>query len=151
MSLHFELNADARLRVTELDYMTRVQNEPYGVRVHWDDLWHRAEGEPLGGVALLLRQDEADEDETLLHIWVQEKLAHPKVQGDWTVDRARAWVAQWQKTFADRSQMILEGETIDELARACPGPRRRKSRKSTFSPRPGGPTTSGPATTATCM
>ncbi len=24
-------------------------------------------------------------------------------------------MAEWQKTFADRSQMILEGETIDEL------------------------------------
>jgi len=120
MSLHFELNADARLRVTELDYMTRVQNESYGVRVHWDDLWHRVEGEPPGGVALFTRQDEADEDETLLGIWVQERLPHPRVQGDWTLDRARAWVADWQKTFADRSQMILEGETIEELRAGLP-------------------------------
>ena len=120
MSLHLELNADARLRVTELDYMTAVQNEPYGVRVHWNDLWHRVEGEPLGGVALFTRQDEADEDETLLHIWVQEELPHPKVEGDWTLDRARAWVAEWQKTFADRSQMILEGETIEELRAGLP-------------------------------
>lgn len=57
MSLHLELNADARLRVTELDYMTAVQNEPYGVRVHWVDLWHHIEGAPLGGVALFTRQD----------------------------------------------------------------------------------------------
>lgn len=119
-SLHFELNADARVRLTELDYMTRVQNEPYGVRAHWDDLWHRTPGEPLGGVALFVRQDEADEDETLLHIWTEEKLPHPKVQGEWTLERARAWVADWQKTFADRSQMIVEGENLDELRAALP-------------------------------
>lgn len=115
MSLHLELNADPRLRVTELDYMTRVQNESYGVQAHWDALQHSLAGEPLGGIALFTRLDEADEDETLLHIWVQEHLPHPKVTGHWTLDRARAWVSAWQKTFADRSQMILEGETIEEL------------------------------------
>jgi hypothetical protein len=115
VSLHLELNADARVRVTELDYMTRVQNEPYGVRVHWDSLRHSTAGEPPGGVALFLRQDEADEDETLMRIWVQENLPHPKVTGEWTLDRARAWVDEWQKLFADRSQMILEGGTLDEL------------------------------------
>jgi hypothetical protein len=114
-ALRFEANGSARMRVTELDYMTRVQNEPYGVRVHWDDIWQRAPGEPPGGLALFVRQDEADEDETLLHIWVQEKLPHPKVQGEWTLGRARAWVDEWQKLFADRSQMILEGGSLDEL------------------------------------
>jgi hypothetical protein len=38
MSLHFELKSTSRVRVTELDYMTRVQNESNGVRVHWDDI-----------------------------------------------------------------------------------------------------------------
>jgi len=129
VSLHLELNADTRLRVTELDYMTAVQNGPYGVRVHWVDLWHHIEGAPMGGVALFTRQNEADEDETLLHIWVQENLPHPKVEGDWTLDRARAWVAEWQKTFADRSQMILEGETIEELRAGLPWAEKAKIRE----------------------
>lgn len=120
ISLHFELNANGRARVTELDYMTRVQNETYGVRAHWDDLWHRVPGEPLGGFALFVRDDEADEDETLLHIWTEEKLAHPKVNGPWTLDRARAWLADWQKLFASRSQMILEGDNLDDLRAALP-------------------------------
>jgi hypothetical protein len=115
VSLHIELNADPRLRVTELDYMTTVQNEPYGVRVHWADLWHRTAGEPWEGVALLLRKDEADEDETLLHVWVQEKLPRPRIDGKWTLDRATAWIDDWQKRFTDRSQMILEGQSLDEL------------------------------------
>jgi len=120
LSLHFEMNGSGRMRVTELDYMTRVQNEPYGVRAHWDDLWHRTPGEPLGGIALFVRQDEADEDETLLRIWVDEKLAHPKVKGAWTLDRARSWVADWEKLFADRSQMIVEGENLAELRAVLP-------------------------------
>jgi hypothetical protein len=119
-SLHFEMNGSGRMRATELDYMTRVQNESYGVRVHWEELWHRSPGEPPGGVALFVRQDEADEDETLLRIWVEEKLAHPKVQGAWTLDRARAWLADWQKLFADRSQMIVEGADLAELRAALP-------------------------------
>jgi len=119
-SLHFEMNGSGRIRVTELDYMTRVQNESYGVRVHWDDIWHQRAGDPLGGVALFVRQSDADEDETLLRIWVGEALAHPKVNGEWTLDRARSWVADWQKLFADRSQMILEGENLDELRAALP-------------------------------
>ena len=119
-ALHFELNGGGRIRATELDYMTRVQNETYGVRAHWDDLWHRSPGEPLGGFALFVRQDEADEDETLLRIWVAEQLAHPKVNGGWTLDRARAWLADWQTLFADRSQMIVEGESLDELRAALP-------------------------------
>jgi hypothetical protein len=115
VSLHLELNADARLRVTELDYMTRVQNERYGVRAHWSDLCRGAAGDPLGGVALYVRQDDADEDETLLQIWAQEKLPHPKVAGEWTVERARQWIHRWQQRFADRSQLILAGKSLTEL------------------------------------
>lgn len=119
-TLHFEMNAKPCVRVTELDYMTRVQNESFGVRVHWDSIWCRTPANPLGGFALFVAKDDPDGDETLLRIWVNEKLPHPKVEGEWTLDRARAWVADWQRTFADRSQMILEGEDLDELRAALP-------------------------------
>lgn len=113
--LHFELNADARVRVTELDYVTSVQNERYGVRAHWPDLFRGGADDPLGGFALYVRQDDADEDETLLQIWAQEKLPHPNVKGEWTVERARDWVDRWQQRFADRNQLILAGKSLDEL------------------------------------
>jgi hypothetical protein len=74
----------------------------------------------LGGFAVYAKQDDADEDETLLRIWVEEKLPHPKVDGQWTVERARQWIAEWQRMFADRSQMILEGESIEELRAGIP-------------------------------
>ncbi len=129
LSLHLELKGSDRMRVTELDYMTRVQNETYGVRAHWDDVGRPPPGEPLGGFALFVRQDEADEDETLLRIWVGEQLAHPKVRGEWTLERARAWVADWQRMFADRSQMVVEGENLDELRAALPWAERARIRE----------------------
>ena len=122
-TLRFELNTNpspkikARVRVTELDYMTDVQNELYGVRVHWDALWHRPAGEPLGGFALFVAKDDADEDDILLRVWAGENLPHPKVAGAsaWTLERARQWIDDWQRRFADRSQMIVEGHSLDEL------------------------------------
>jgi len=128
-ALHFEMNAKGRVRVTELDYMTRVQNEPRGVRVHWDAIWHRTPANPLGDFALFVAQDDADEDETLLRIWVEEKLAHPKVAGEWTLDRARAWLADWQRLFADRSQMILEADSLEELRASIPWAERAQIRE----------------------
>ena len=119
-SLHFELNGSDRLRMTELDYLTTVQNEPYGVRAHVESLRAAPAGEPRGGFVLFVRDDEADEDETLLRIWVDEHLPHPQVAGAWTADRARAWLADWQQRFASRSQMILEGDSLDELRAALP-------------------------------
>lgn len=114
-SLRFSLKANARVRATELDFMTTVSTAANEVRVEWRPLRHGGAADPLGGFALYVKQDDADEDETLLRIWVEEKLPHPKVPGEWTLDRARQWVADWQRLFADRSQMILEGDSLDEL------------------------------------
>ncbi len=125
-SLHFELNGSDRMRVTELDYRTTVQNESYGVRAHVEVSPSNPPGEPRGGFALFVRDDEADEDETLLRIWVDEKLPHPRVDGPWTLERARAWLADWQQRFASRSQMIAEGESLEELRAVLPWARRAR-------------------------
>ncbi|MCP4640744.1 MAG: hypothetical protein GY851_09940, partial [bacterium] len=61
-SLHFEVNANARARVTELDYMTRVQNLGYAVRVRWESIWCRSKVNPLGGFALFVANDEKEGD-----------------------------------------------------------------------------------------
>lgn len=125
-SLHFELNGSDRMRVTELDYRTTVQNEPYGVRAHVEVSSSNPPGEPRGGFALFVRGDEADEDETLLRLWVDEKLPHPRVAGAWTLERARTWLADWQKRFASRSQMIAEGDSLDELRAVLPWARKAR-------------------------
>ena len=71
----------------------------------------------------------ADEDEALLNIWVDEQMAHPRVAGAWTLDGARKWVMNWQRMFADRSQMILEGKTLDELRAGIPYAERIKAKE----------------------
>ena len=113
--LHFEMNADPRLRVLPLDYMTQADNWDYGVRVAWADFWHRSPQDPLGGFAIYEKTDDDDEDATLLRLWVEEKLPHPKVAGAWTMERAHQWVEDWQHRFADRGQLILAGKSIAEL------------------------------------
>ena len=113
--LHFELNSDPRLRVLDLDYMTRVENRADGVRVAWSEFWHRSPQDPLGGFALYEKTGDDDEDTTLLRLWVEEKLPHPKVAGAWTLERARQWLADWQHRFASRDQLILAGGSIAEL------------------------------------
>ena len=114
-SLYFEMNAAPSVRVLDLDYMTLVDNRTDGVRVEWPEFWHRSPLDPLGGFAIYEQTGRDDEDATLLRLWAEEKLPHPKVEGAWTLDRARAWVADWQRRFADRSQLILAGRSIAEL------------------------------------
>jgi hypothetical protein len=114
-SLHFEMNADPALRVLDLDYMTRVDNRPDGVRAEWREFWRRSSQNPLGGFVIYEQTGDDDEDATLLRLWVEERLPHPKVDGAWTVERARRWVADWQRRFADRGQLILAGKSIAEL------------------------------------
>ncbi len=61
-SLHFELNADPGLRVLDLDYMTRVDNRPDGVRVEWREFWRRSPQNPPGGFAIYEQTGEDDEN-----------------------------------------------------------------------------------------
>ncbi len=113
--LHFDMNSDPHLRVLDLDYMTEADNGKQGVRVVWPAFWHRLPQDPLGGFAIYEKTDDEDEDATLLRLWVEEKLPHPKVAGVWTVERAHQWIEDWQHRFADRGQLILAGKSIAEL------------------------------------
>ena len=114
-SFHLSALSNPQLRVLSLDYMTRADSRPYGVFVDWNEFWHRSPQDPLGGFALYEKTSDDDEDETLLRLWVEEKLPHPKVAGDWNAERARSWIDGWQKRFADRTQMILAGQSLAEL------------------------------------
>jgi hypothetical protein len=114
-SFHFSALSDPQLCVLNLDYMTRADSRPYGVFVDWPEFWHRSSQDPLGGFALYEKTSDDDEDETLLRLWVEENLPHPKVTGEWNVERARSWLDEWQRRFADRTQMILAGQSLAEL------------------------------------
>jgi len=104
-----------RWRAIELDWMTETRDFTTGFLCAWKYLDQAVSPGNLGGVAIITATNDAEEDEILLRLWVDEKLPHPRVDGDWTVERARAWILDWQRTFADRSQMILEGESLEAL------------------------------------
>jgi hypothetical protein len=113
--LHFQMDAGRSLRVLDLDYMTRVDNGDQAVRVEWTELWRRLPNDPLGGFALYETTGDDDEDATLVELWVGEGLPHPKIDGEWTIERARQWIGDWQSRFAERDQLILAGRSLAEL------------------------------------
>ena len=111
--LQFKMNMQGRIKTLPLDYMTKTKF--WGCEVSWPWLWARSENTPLGGFAIYAAADDADEDETLLHIWANEGLPHPQVKGQWTVETARQWLADWQREFADQSQMLITATSNQEL------------------------------------
>ncbi len=118
--LAFDMKVDPSVKVFATDYMTDEMNHRNGVSVEWNYLWNRNKANPLGSFALYHAPDEDAEDDILLQIWADEGLPHPKVRGEWTHQRAREWVAQWQKMFEDQSQFILEAENLEDLYKGVP-------------------------------
>ena len=116
LALHFQINADATVKGLSGDYMTRVANGNGMVQVDWPGLWQRSKGDPMGTFALYCRASDEDEDDTLLHIWAEEGLVHPKVDGEWNYDQAKKWIAKWQDEFRTQSRLrLLRTETPEDL------------------------------------
>jgi hypothetical protein len=111
--LRFHMNVGDAAKCIPLDYMTLVRG---GAReVHFPWLWKRQDALPMGGFALYAPGSPQDEDETLLRIWVNEGLPHPKVAVEWNLESARKWLADWQKSFSDQSQMLISASSSREL------------------------------------
>lgn len=123
-SLHFQMNLRQSVRLMELDYMTEIgePNPPPGgqVLVDWNHLWNRNPQNPRGGFAIYCPRDEADEDETILTIWVNEGLPHPRVAGQWDLAAARAWIKRWLDQHGDQSRFWISARTPEELYAAVP-------------------------------
>ncbi|MBT3193058.1 MAG: hypothetical protein HN341_10930 [Verrucomicrobia bacterium] len=116
--LDFTLNAKPYVRVMELDYMTTIQNHEKDddcVRVRCPYLKHGGDHNPYGGFALYVARDPDDEDDTMLRIWADEGLPHPKVDGPWNLEAARRVVEEWQSRYADQSQFYLAARNPEEL------------------------------------
>ena len=104
-----------KYQMIPLDYMTRTRA---GSQIaQWSMLPDRDGINPMGAVAIQSATSDEEFDENLLRIWVNEGLPHPAV-GEWTLDRARSWLADWQKHFADQSSLAISASTPDELERA---------------------------------
>lgn len=118
--LAFNMKVDPSVKVFATDYMTDESNRSDGVAVEWNYLWNRNEDNPLGSFALYHAPDADTEDDILLRIWAGEGLPHPKIQGEWTYQRAKEWIAQWQEMFEDQSQFILEADNLKDLYKGVP-------------------------------
>lgn len=125
----YDIVGKRRFRAMDLDWMAEVGGGGNRIEFRWDHLDHPVAPGNLGGMALFTAADDADEDEALLNIWADEQMAHPKVAGAWTLERARDWLKNWQHVFADRSQMILEGKTLDELRAGIPYAERMQAKE----------------------
>ena len=119
LSLEFRMNAEASVEAVPHNYMVIIKREPQrqaSVRVCWDTLWNVAKGDDPGGFSLFQSRDPQDRDDILLHIWAEEPIAHPKVKGEWTYERAKAWLAQWRAKFIpDKGTITLEDTNLAGL------------------------------------
>ncbi len=100
---------------TPLDYMTETTQ--LGGLVSWPWIAHREDGLPMGAAAYQRPAHDTEFDENLLRIWVQEGLPHPAVEGEWTLQRAREWMADWQARFTDQSTLVVTAENPADLER----------------------------------
>jgi hypothetical protein len=135
LTLHFGLNTSGRMKAFDTDYMTfvvenrRPENDHIehahenclvtrvvsdnDIQVQFEFIWNRSN--PLGSFALFAPRDDDEEDDIVLEIWARENLPHPMPGEAWTHERAKQWVADWQKLFAKRDLLMLEGTSLDEL------------------------------------
>jgi hypothetical protein len=118
--LSFQANFDkVGPEVVPFDYMTVSRGEWARKRefmsVSWPYLWRRGVDDPLGGFAFFIPRDDNEHNESLLHIWTEENLPHPKISGEWTLERAGQWVKEWQETFAHCDQLTICAKKPEDL------------------------------------
>ncbi len=114
-SLHVHLPADGKLYLTELDYMTSYSRRQEVRQLDWLSPARHFGVNPPGAFAVFAAETDAEHDEALLHLWVNEGQPHPRGVGDWNLATARNWLGAWQKKFASRSQMVVNAGSLPEL------------------------------------
>ncbi len=118
--LNFKLNfSNACPEFIPFDYMCITSGKWASLRcfgtASWPYLWKRGDRDPLGGFAFFVPENEDDHNETILRIWTEEKVPHPKVEGEWTYERAKAWVQEWENTFQDTHILTIGAGKPEEL------------------------------------
>jgi hypothetical protein len=86
-----------------------------GRRPSFFGVMRRSKKNPLGAIAMWSPKDDEDDDEILYTVWANEGLPHPKVDGDWTVERAKKWVADWTEEFRDYRKMYIGPRRPEDL------------------------------------
>ena len=108
------------LQAQALDYMISVRNTRSFVELERISLWESSPANPLGGFALYEYVDPTQEDDTLLDLWVDEGLPHPKVAGTWNRAAANAWLDAWIAMARDTSYLNIVPTNLAEHAAFLP-------------------------------
>ena len=120
-ALHFLVNFQSGVKpeVVPFDYMCitggRFETLRSYSKVSWPYLWQRAGNDPLGGFAFFVPQNDGEHNEALLRIWTEEKVPHPKVEGQWTYERAKQWAEEWKRSAEDTTHLMISAEKPEDL------------------------------------
>jgi len=101
------------------DYMClaggRFETRRSYTQASWPYLWQHAGNDPLGGFAFFVPQNDEEHNEALLRIWTEEKIPHPKVEGEWTYDLAKKWAEEWNRNAEDTTHLMISAEKPEDL------------------------------------
>ncbi len=78
----------------------------------------RSEKNPLGSIAIWGHKSSGEEfDEMLYKIWTTEDIPHPKVDGEWTVERAKTWNTEYARDVRNgyKNMMIIGPRKPEDL------------------------------------
>jgi len=114
-SLQVSISGNDALHMTELDYMSTCHTKDGVSILEWLSPQKHFGRNPPGSFAVFKADTDEEHDETLLHIWVEQNQPHEHVAGEWTLERARTWLTDWQELFASRSQMVVNADSLQEL------------------------------------
>ena len=119
--LHFMVNFQSGVfpETVPFDYMCLSGGRFETIRSYskatWPYLWQRGENDPLGGFAFFIPQNDEEHNEALLRIWTEEKVPHPKIEDEWTYERAKQWAEDWKKNAEDTTHLMISAEKPEDL------------------------------------
>ena len=85
------------------------------IRASWPYFWQRAKKDPPGGFAFFVPQNDVEHNEAILRIWTEENVPHPKVNGEWTYERAKQWAEEWKRNAQDMTYLVISAENPGDL------------------------------------
>ena len=99
-----------------LDCVTKKAFQRLGDNPTFFGVLKRSENNPLGSIAMWNPKNAEEDDEILYQVWANENIPHPKVEGEWTVARAKQWISDYIKMRKEYdTQMIIGPRKPEDL------------------------------------
>lgn len=112
-------NASNVLRGLPLNFMVNDgSGEGHAPRTNpwllYEAPWDNSTWNPPARFAVYQPLNAATEDETLFDLWVDEGIAHPRVDGEWDRTAAKAWLQRWINATYDMSNFAMVPRNLSE-------------------------------------